>query len=740
MKWGVSVHRGLVLGLAIGCIGAVIGRLPSVLRVDEMVGLGTLYALSGPPALPEEVAVVAISHSTYDELGVSDELDEWPRYWHARLIERLRAAAPAVILFDVSFTEPRDPADDAALAAAISAAGNVILLERTSPVRTADGRNAAAAGIVLERREPPLPVLREAALGTAPFTLPSVPIRLSQFWIFDRTGANVPNLPALALHAYASFMLPDARKWLDPRADNAIAAADARATDRVSLDRTSRALRDAFVANALSPQALSDQILGDARVQSVVDALTAMYAGPPSGYLRYYGPPGTLKTIPYENVVAGETRSTQESVDVAGKVVFVGISEITPPDQQDVFYSVYSDMSGRSLSGVEIGATAFANLLHREIVRPLGMWPQTLLLLVWGVIIGLCAMVQSHRMAWVLCASVVLGYVAATAVSFAAPGLWLPTFTPLAVQLPLALLLAGLWKYVGESAHRIRVQEALASFAPEGAVSGLDRAPMARDRGRRLMQAACIVTDVHGYTALAERLQAHTLADLMNEYYESLFGVVARHGGIVTDTAGDSMVAVWECERDREDALVRACQAAMAIDETVAQFNRRHPDAVLATGIGVDCGQIMMANIGSERRFNYHAVGNAVNTAARIQGLTGRLGTNVLVSEHGYARHSALPSRELGEFWLAGKAEYVGIFELRERPKQAGLNESEDEFVAGLAAFRAGDIERARQWFDRAANAAADDGPARFYRIYCESLLADDAHATWDGRVVIATK
>jgi adenylate cyclase len=688
-----------------------------MLRADELIGLGTLYALSGPPAAAEEVAVVGISQSTFESLGVSDELDEWPRIWHARILERLRAAAPAAILFDVSFREPRDPEHDAALAAAISAAGNVILLERTAPMIGDDARAAATAGIVLE---------------TAPFTLPSVPIRLSQFWIFDRMGANVPNLPALGLQAYATDSIP-ALRALFGLGDDATTLDEGDLDVGVPLDTTVRTLRDAALMHGLSKRDLDRlERTDDGARTAVIDALVDMYTGPSSGYLRYYGPPGAIETIPYEDVLSGAAASALAGL--AGKIVFIGISEITPPNQQDVFYSVYSDASGRNLSGVEIGATAFANLLHREIVRPLGMWTQIVMLALWGVLITVCAMARSHRIAWALCLSAAAGYVVATAAAFSLAQLWLPTLVPLAMQVPIALLLAGLWKYVAETGHRQRVEAALDSYAPQGAVHGLDQAPIARDRGRRLIEAACIVTDVHGYTAFAERLPADELADLMNEYYESLFDVVASYGGIVTDTAGDSMVAVWECEEGVP--MVRACAAAQAIDITVGQFNERHPDSVLATGIGVDRGEIMMANIGSERRFNFHAVGNAVNTAARIQGLTRRLGANVLASARGHVRDDELHWRYLGEFWLAGKTECVGIFELRERQIGATAR-SDDEFSLGLAAFRDGDLAAARAWFERAPD---DDGPAAFYRHYCEGIAEPAARGDWDGRVFMSAK
>src|SRR5690606_20735927 len=106
------------------------------------------------------------------------------------------------IAFDITFNEPREPDADRRLAAAIEGAPNVVLLERveTDTVSLGEGNEA-----VIDRRILPLPELKARALASAPFILPTVPVRVGQFWTFGRATSDTPSLPVVAVQA---FLLP----------------------------------------------------------------------------------------------------------------------------------------------------------------------------------------------------------------------------------------------------------------------------------------------------------------------------------------------------------------------------------------------------------------------------------------------------------------------------------------------------------------------------------------------------
>jgi len=217
-----------------------------------------------------------------------------------------------------------------------------------------------------------------------------------------------------------------------------------------------------------------------------------------------------------------------------------------------------------------------------------------------------------------------------------------------------------------------------------------------------------------------------------------IFRVVQAHGGEISDTAGDSMVAVWASGKPDAGARLRAARASLAILDAVDGFNRAHADAPLPTRVGLETGEMLLGNIGGEQRYEYRAVGDIVNTASRIQGLNPLLGTRVLLSATTLAEVD-LPARDVGTFLLRGKRLPVGVFE----PIAAGGCRLDDgsieEFAAALAAFRRGDWQLAQGAFAVLAARFPSDGPSRYYDALSRGMRLDPP-ASWTGVVRITAK
>ena len=126
---GAAAHkrRPIALGVLLGVVGLLVSLLPATFALEERLGLGLLFTLRGPLPPPSEVAVVGISGESAAALGLSTELDTWSRSEHAALVDRLAMDGASVVAFDLLFFERREGSGDAALAAAIERAGNVVL-------------------------------------------------------------------------------------------------------------------------------------------------------------------------------------------------------------------------------------------------------------------------------------------------------------------------------------------------------------------------------------------------------------------------------------------------------------------------------------------------------------------------------------------------------------------------------------------------------------------------------------
>ncbi|HEX9627466.1 MAG TPA: adenylate/guanylate cyclase domain-containing protein [Acidiferrobacterales bacterium] len=723
--------KAVLLGAIVGALGLLAGLTPPGLAVEETLGLDALFRLRGPQPAPAEAVVVTIDRESARALDLPNLPRKWPRALHGALVDRLVEAGAAVIVFDIIFTEPREPDGDRVLAEAVRRAGNVVLFEylykETLPL-TADEQGQA---MVLERRVPPYARLAGAAAARAPFPLPKVPVKVSQFWAFMPSTGGDATLPAMALQLY---LLPEydrlhaALAALDPaRAAGLPPTAAALRAGRRGHEAM-RALRVMLREDPALARRLSVALRDPARAEPRLAALLDLYRGPDSYFLNFYGPPRSITTVPYHRVLRGA-----ESVpDLRGKAVFVGFSERAQPEQQDGFYTVYSQPTGLDVSGVEIGATAFANLLENRPVRAAPHWVFAAFLLLWGMVLGAYNRLASAR--WAILGSLALGagYFGIVYLKFAGATLWLPWVVPLLVQLPAALFLALLWRYADTNRERRNIRAAFGYFLPNKVVDQL-AGNLGYLQPGRLLYGAVLATDADSYTSLGERLPPEELAALMNRYYAALFPAVRAHGGVVSDVVGDAMLALW-AGGDGDRALrARACHAALDVAAAVERFNAAEGGLALPTRIGLHAGELVLGSIGAADHFEYRAVGDIVNTANRIQDLNKRLGTRILVSEAAAAWLDEFVFRELGRFRLRGKRQPLALYELIGRrgevdPARLALGGA---FVGALAAFQAGRFAEAGAAFDALCARYPEDGPARLYRDCCRRFC--DAPPAADG-------
>jgi adenylate cyclase len=762
--------KGLALGAVVAVVGLATGLLPAALDLEEAVALRALFAVRGARPAPADVVVVSIDRESADPLALPRDAARWPRSMHAELTDRLVDAGAAVIVFDIFFPDPgTSPEDDARFARAIERAGNVVLAEYVAREVVPLAGPAAGAQASIERVLPPLPMFAEAAVGTAPFLLPKLPVRVSQFWTFKTGAGDIPTLPVIALHLFARDAHAELVGLLDRRRPG-VAAQLPRDGDelvtRRQLQRTVAAIRE--VVRGLPPSALATGPRGRAapagglsargpetrpqdrvpdpsppdRARALLPAVVRTYQAPDALYLDFYGPSRTIATVPYHRLVRPGDPGGPDMPDLRGKAVFIGVSGLLRLEQKDAFHTVFSDPSGQDLSGVEIAATAFANLLEGRHVRPLTAGAHALVLAVGGLAVGFAGRALPPLVA--LGASVGAGavYVAIAYAWFAADGTWLPLVVPLLVQLPLAVGGGVLWHYVDTNRERREIRRAFANYLPDPVIEQLLLEGGQTGARSRLVHGTCLYTDAERYTTLAERLEPDALAELMNRYYATVFEPVRRRGGIISDIVGDSALAIWAAPADDAVLRAQACGAACEILQAVEEFNRTHPGLNLTTRIGLHAGAMVLGHVGAGDHYEYRAVGDIVNTASRLEGLNKQLGTRVLVSEEVVTGVDGFLTRRLGRFVLAGKSRPVAVHELvcpRSRATPSDLARCA-HFARALEAYQAQAWEEAAEGLTSLLEHLGDDGPARFYLDVCAHHRGRQPDPAWDPVVQMEAK
>lgn len=746
---------GICLGA--GLLGVLLSIPPLSLDLEEQLGLKLLFHIRGPRHPPPEVVVVSMDRESIEVLNLPAKIQEWPRELHSQLVQEIASQGTKLIVFDLLFDAPSDENADETFASVVAGSRNVVLCESIQqeriPITDSDGNYLANLNI--ETLVPPIPSLARSALALAPFPLPLVPIQVSQFWIFKTSAGNSPTLPVVAFFVYVSDQYETFYQLLThvrPESGAVVLPTWEQVVDRRGVEDSLIAIREIFsrepsVADEMTRQLESPGI----RVQDPLEhdrlrSLIGLFRGKTSRYLNFYGPAGTIDTRSYHKVLmgSGATHQTGPALKsgLEGKVVFVGLSENFRPQRQDGYHTVFSQKNGIDISGVEIAATAFANLLEDRMLRPLE-WPMhVLIVFVFGSLLGLVCFSLPMGVATVSVIGAGSAYLVLATVSFNVHTIWLPVVIPLFMLVPLALIGTVACRYCVATKEREVIRKAFGYFLPDPVIDQLSKNLGNVDATNQVLYGICLYTDAQQYAALSESLDPKALSRFMNRYYERLFVPVRRHGGIVSDVMGDSMMAIWA--KSTPDASLRAaaCHAALGIVEAIRVFNRENPTIRLHTRLGMHAGHILVGNIGAVDHYEYRPVGDIVNTASRMEGMNKYLGTQILVSEQVLQRVDGLMTRCLGTFLPFGKSNPVVIHELLAYAEDSDIEQQRlcNRFEAGLRAYRNRHWDEAIQAFEETLTIYRADGPSIFYKKRCEGFKQHPPDETWDGTIVMGQK
>ncbi|HTN71712.1 MAG TPA: adenylate/guanylate cyclase domain-containing protein, partial [Methylomirabilota bacterium] len=721
---------------------------------EEDTGLGLLFKLRGVRRPPTDVVVVSVDKESSEHLNVPDNPDKWPRSLHARLVDHLSKAGAAVVTFDIHFLEPRSANDDTSFADAIRKAGNVVLADALTAkeIPSSDTGSSYAVEQSIVKIMKPFAPFAQSAIATAPFVLPRIPFKVNQYWTFQTGAFDSPTFPVVAFQLYAMPVYGDFVRLLQRVAPAQAAKLPQDAEGALKTKDVSKLIVDiretfesepSIETKAMEQLERSEAQSSDGKRNRLLKALVKLYGDSSRRYVNYYGPPRTITTIPYYRALQlGESADSGKTPDVKGKAVFVGLSEKLLAERKDSFYTVFSQANGVFISGVEIAATAFSNILEDTPVKPISSRQYILVILFWGLLIGIFCRISSITVGASGALALSVLYLFGAEYRFKTDGTWYPIFIPLFVQSPVGFFAAVLWNYVETNKERKHIRKALAYYVPDEVVDQLAKNIIDIKNSGQMVYGACLFADVAGYTSLSEKMNPQQLSDLMHKYFQATFEPVKKHGGLVVNLKGDSFLAIWKAARAEEGLRQQACLAALDVAKAVHRFNGSYENLNLPTRVGVHSGQIFLGNIGAGDHYEYGPTGDTVNTASRMDGLNKYLGTEVLASEEIIHHIDGVLSREVGKFILKGKAEPIVVHELMAHMEEVEEKQKKacEVFAEALGVFRKGAWDEAEQKFRHVIENSEGDGPAQFYLRLCAEYKTNPPEEPWEGVVVLEEK
>ncbi|MBA4387488.1 MAG: hypothetical protein C0404_05865 [Verrucomicrobia bacterium] len=421
------------------------------------------------------------------------------------------------------------------------------------------------------------------------------------------------------------------------------------------------------------------------------------------------------------------------------KTVFIGAEY---DGNQDLHQTPFSSARyGHALTpGVEIHANALATLERGRSVRVPHSW--LLFVFMLGLLVMTVERNSNLAAAGIITAILVCAYVLGAFLYFDRTSLALPLVPAVAASL-LCYVSLAVHRALTEGRLKRWIKNTFQMYVSPEFVNILAKDPDRLVLGGEEKELTILFSDLEGFTSLSEVTASKDLVAMLNEYLDSMTGILLEHGGTLDKYVGDAVMAFWGAPILQGDHAGRAVRAALAMADASArlsgQFERAGRPGI-RTRFGLNTGRVIVGNIGSRTRFNYTVIGDEVNLASRLEGANKTYGTNLIVSES--TRRLAGDTfrwRELDLVKVKGRETPVRIYEVLSDAFQTG-DAFLKAYTPSLADFQARNWQKAMAGFEESLKIRPDDGPSSMYLERCRLYMHDPPPDNWDGVFVMKTK
>jgi adenylate cyclase len=327
---------------------------------------------------------------------------------------------------------------------------------------------------------------------------------------------------------------------------------------------------------------------------------------------------------------------------------------------------------------------------------------------------------------------------------FKSHGVWLElAFPEGAVGATFAL--AASVEYLTEGRQRRQLRAAFDKYMAPEVVDEIMRHPEIKLGGER-KELSILFSDIAGFTTISERLRPEELVELLNEYLSVMTDIIRLQRGNVNKYLGDGIMAIFGAPLGEPTHATLACYAALDSQAALAKLRadwkvQGRPE--IAARIGINTGDVVVGNMGSQTRLEYTVMGDTVNLASRLEGANKFYDTPILIGHRTYElAQSDVEVREVDLLRVKGKLDPVVVYEVLARKGQLDSLRQQviQTYMAGLRAYKARDFAQARRDFEATLRLDSVDGPSRVYLRRSEEFLATPPSDDWDGIYELHTK
>lgn len=655
----------------------------------------------------------------------------WPRRTMARLLEAVAAHNPKTIAMDMGFFEPD-------LKLRQEAIRDLQYRLQKDPVMRSLPEVATSLAMVAEEEDD------DVILADAVRNLP-VPLVMGHFFFFDGSNYYPQSVPRDVLENASCRivqMLQEPREGTLHEAIgleaniplirqvcgyagsfNVFSDPDGTVRSMPLVVRYDKRLFPSVALQTLSTCLPSLPLIIKADEQGIQDIRLGPVSIPTNNkgelLVNYYGPAYTFPHFSASAILHQEVPPDllEDKIVVIGNTT-MGLHDMRPTPFSSVF------------PGVELHCTVIENILQQHfLTRSERLTPYYDMVALWGLA-ALFLLFQSLVGGMALGVVILLllgGYIGVTHYYFLHSGVWLNHTYP-SLNLIVGFLGTSLHRYLGEKREKRKIRDTFGLYVHDSIVEEMLANPEKLKLGGEKQELTVLFSDIRGFTSLSEQLPPEELVPQLNEYLTSMTQVILDHHGTLDKYIGDAIMAIFGAPLPQPEHPLRACAAALQMVQTLEALNQewlKRGRPGFQVGIGINTGVMMVGNMGSERRFDYTVIGDNVNLASRVEGLTKEYGVCVILTEATWTavRHRFV-GRELDRVRVKGKQRTIAVYQLMDTVENA------DGYRQPLAVY-----EEAMQWyyernwvqalkgFEKVTALWPDDPVALRHRQHCLDML-----------------
>lgn len=615
------------IGIGITLLFCLIYYLqPQPLHTIDLKLYDLLFLFRGKEKPPQDVVIVAIDEPSIEKLG------RWPwsRDIIARIVDKIAEYSPAVIAFDIIFSEKEK--NDPLFAKSLSDAGNAVM-----PI----------VFFFDKQESTPKSILFGSSLRV-----------INQFKFMDYPPISSKSV-LIPVDLISQVSAGFGHINIFPDSDGTIR------TETLFIEY------NGYLIPSLSIKAAAIY-LGIPEEKLIIDATRGVYLGerfiPTDKYGRilipYYGGNYTFKHISVLDVLNGKIKREY----IEEKIVLIGATAVGIYDLRVTPFS-------SALPGVEKHANVVASLISEKNLVSAPYYSIIMLIILTGFISTFLYQKFKPRYALIVLFVLILAVFSISYFFFIFRGVWF-SYLYISANLFVQFIVIISIKYAYSEKEARQIRKIFSNYVTERIVNELMKNPHMAKLGGERREVTVLFSDIRGFTSLSEKLQPESVVELLNEYFAAMTEIIFKWEGTLDKFIGDAIMVFWGAPLSQPDHAERALCCAVEMSETLKKITekwRSEGKPVFEIGIGINSGEVLVGNIGVEgKKMDYTVIGDHVNLASRIEGLNRKFRTEILISENTFKKIknpidnnlNKIKIVELGEIKIEGKEKAIKIYKV----------------------------------------------------------------------------